>query len=265
MSLHAVGVTISLSSIDSNQLHALKEKRINVRPIELHESAESGHATQRKDEQHRLQAEVNRAQAELKQINDRQAARLQQTNDEIEDAKKKWETEKQRYIEQAQQEGFATGIEQGKQAGLDQYQQLLTEANDIVTSATNDYYSTIEQSDETILDLAITIAGKIIHQELAEKPDAFISIVHAAIKEIKDKSDIAIYLHPDNYDLVVQQKDEMKRLVDKDIRIAVYIDDDLNAGSCLIEHPSGQIDAGIDTQLKELRETLHEISMENNQ
>ncbi|HLS07989.1 flagellar assembly protein FliH [Lentibacillus sp.] len=254
-----------MSSIYSNQSNVLKERLIKVRSIELNKQDESEPSTDQENEQKHIQTEINQAYEELQQIKEQQDTLRQQTNAEIEEAKANWETEKQQYIDEARQTGYTEGFEEGKRDSLQQYKQLLTDANDIVKSATKDYYATIEQSDEAILDLAIHIAEKIIQQKLEENPETFKSIVDSAIKEIKDKSEIAIHVHPVNYDLVVRQQDEMAYLVDKDINVSVFVNEDLNEGSCLIDHPFGQIDASVDTQLQELRDILQEVSMENSQ
>lgn len=256
---------ISLSNIFSNQSRTLKEKLIKVKPIELNNQDDAQASPYTEDEQKNIQSEISQAHERLQQIQEQQAALVQQTNTEIEKAKENWKTEKESYINQAQDEGFKKGFELGKQEGQDQYKELLTNANKIIESATKDYHSTIEQSDETIVELAVHAAEKIIKKELKENPESFLTIVNAAIKEIKDQSDLSIYLHPSNYEMVMKQKDEIVQLVDKDLNVSFYINEQLKEDSCLIEHPFGRIDASIDVQLQELREVLHEVNMESDQ
>ncbi len=243
----------------------MKEKLIKVRPIELnnHDIAHASPSTA--DEQKNIQSEISQAYERLQQIQEQQAAMVQETKTEIEKARENWKTEKEAYIKQAQDEGFSKGFELGQQEGQDQYKELLTNANKIIESATKDYHSTIEQSDETIVELAVHAAEKIIKKELKENPASFLTIVNAAIKEIKDQSDLSIYLHPGNYEMVMKQKDEIVQLVDKDLNVSIYVNDQLKEDSCLIEHPFGRIDASIDVQLQELREVLHEVNMESDQ
>ncbi|MBP1949123.1 flagellar assembly protein FliH [Virgibacillus litoralis] len=254
-----------MSNIFSNQSRIMKEKLIKVKPIELN-NQDSVHASASlEDDRKSIQSEIDLAHDSLKQIQEQQAILVQQTNAEIEKAKENWEIEREKYIKQAQDEGYKKGFELGKQEGQDQYKELLTNANKIVESATKDYHSTIDQSDETILELAIHVAEKIIKKELNENPESFIQIVNTAIKEIKDQSELSIYLHPNNYELVMKQKDEIVQLVDKDLNVSFYINDQLKEDSCLIEHPFGRIDASIDVQLQELREVLYEVNMESDE
>ncbi|MGP4106982.1 flagellar assembly protein FliH [Virgibacillus sp. L01] len=254
-----------MSNIFSNQSRTMKEKLIKVRPIKLNNHDYEQASPNTTDEQKNLQSEISQAQERIQQIKEQQAALVQETNAEIEKAKENWKIEKEAYIKQAQDEGFKEGFELGQQEGQDQYKELLSNANEIIDSATKDYHSTIEQSDETIVELAVHAAEKIIKKELKESPESFLSIVNAAIKEIKDQSELSIYLHPSNYEMVMKQKDEIVQLVDKDLNVSIYINENLKENSCLIEHPFGRIDASIDVQLQELREVLHEVNMESDQ
>ncbi|MFB4167498.1 flagellar assembly protein FliH [Virgibacillus sp. JSM 102003] len=243
----------------------MKEKLIKVRPIEVKSQDNAQTSLSTEAEQKNIQSEISQAHERLQQIKEQQDSLLQQTKAEIEEAKENWKTEKEAYIKQAQEEGFKKGFELGQQEGKGQYEELLANANKIVETATKDYHATIEQSDETIVELAVHAAEKIIKKELKENPESFISIVNAAIKEIKDQSELSIYLHPSNYEMVMKQKDEIVQLVDKDLNVSIYINEQLKEDSCLIEHPFGRIDASIDVQLQELREVLHEVNMESDQ
>ncbi|WP_170848122.1 flagellar assembly protein FliH [Lentibacillus halodurans] len=253
-----------MSNINSNGPKNVKSKKISIRPIDVNPHESESDKEEEYMQQH-IQSEINQAYEELQQIKKEKRSLLSQTNAEIETLKADWETKKQQYIEQAKQEGYAEGFEQGKADGLQQYKQLIADANEVVRAATKDYHSTIEQSDEIILDLAIHTAEKIIQQQLDEHPDMFMHLVQSAIRGIKDKSEIAIYLHPVNYDLVIRQKDELTHFDDRNVQVTIYANDELKEGSCLIEHPFGQIDASIDVQLQELREVLYEVSMESGQ
>jgi len=113
-----------------------------------------------------------------------------------------------------------------------------------------------------IVKLAVRSAEKVIKQQLSEHPESFLEIVKAAIHELKDHAVVSIFLHPDNYEHVLKQKDELRQLLDAETKLAIYIREDLEKNSCLIEHPYGQIDASVDTQLDQIRQALEEKAME---
>ncbi|MFC4557115.1 flagellar assembly protein FliH [Virgibacillus kekensis] len=238
-----------------------KEKVIKIRKI--HSNTPESRDTALEDEQSNLQSKVEATYRELEEIKTQQQNLIEATNNEVAAAKESWKQEKVKLVQQAHQEGYDNGFSLGKEESIEQYRGLLEKANRIIESATADYHATIEQSEESILELSIRISEKIIKCELDEKPELYTSIVKAAIKEIKDQSNLSLYVHPDSYELVSQQKEEIASLVDRDVNLSVYVKEDLSEGSCLIEHPFGRIDAGIDAQLEEIRSALHDISLEN--
>lgn len=248
-----------MSNSHSSQFRTAKKKQINIRPIKENRTDEPQSEEEKSEKKLQIQSEIDQANEELQRIKMKQAETIKESNAEIEAAKANWATTKQKYIDQAKEEGF----EQGKHNGFDQYKRLIADANEVVKAARKDYYSTIEQSDEVILDLAIHTAEKILRQQLNEQRERFVPIVQSAIKDVKNKSEVTIYVHPENYNFVVRQKDELKQFDKGKLNISIYASDELNEGSCLIEHPFGQVDASIDTQLQQLREALHEVNMES--
>lgn len=248
-----VGETILLSNAQHKKLIKLKPIEINSPKISLVEKKED------------TISELEAARAELAVIRKQQSELLTETTSKIDKARKDWEQERLQYVEQAKTEGYHAGYEIGKQESTDKYSKLLEKGNAVAEAALTDYHATIEQSEETILELAIRVAEKIICQQLTSNKAVFLPIVAEAIQEIKDQSVITIYLHPDNYQSVLNEKEELARLLDADTKLTIYTKADLAVNDCVIEHPFGQIDASIDTQLEQIRVVLQQLAMENKQ
>lgn len=243
------------------------QKQIKIRPIELiRKKPIPNHTSSTIDEevnakQNKLH-EINRQLDHTKQQNE---ALLLETQEMIVEEKKQWENEKKQLISKTKELGYKEGFSTGKEESLNHYAEILRKANGIVDSASVDYHAILENSEDVILKLAIESSEKILQKKLEENPESFVNIVKAAIKDIKEQSMISIYLHPDNYQMVIGQKDELSRLLDSDAKLSIYVKDGMKINNCLIEHPFGQIDASIDTQLKQLHAILHEVNMENKQ
>lgn len=234
-----------------------EEKVIKIKPVQTVEKQNED-----KHKQLHEQSKLKHMKEELKQLEQHKNKILQEAAAQIEQEKKSWKQEKAQWIEQSKQQGYQAGFEQGKQAGIAQYEQQIDKANAIVETATKDYYTTVEASDDTIIELAIHTAEKILKNTLSNQPEAFIPIVTAAISELKDQSRLAIYLHPNNYEYVVNQKEDLMQLLDGDTALSIFIDRQLSENDCLIVHPFGQIDVGIDTQLQQIAQALQEVSGE---
>lgn len=252
--------------MSNNNLHDVYEnqaKVIQIKPIELIKRTEVDSKQPTDHDKVSLQKELQSYKEEISQLKKQREQLLQDIKHEIALEKENWENEKEELIKQAHDQGYKDGFNLGKEEGLNQYNDLINDANELIHQATIDYHATIEKSEESIVTLAIHTAEKVIDQQLHENPDHFLPIVSKAIKEIKDQSKVSIYLHPNNYKLVVQQKEELVDALDGDTKLSIYINQELKENDCIIEHPFGQIDASVDTQLMQIREALHEFVMEN--
>ena len=246
--------TISLSNTEPSLKKVIQLKQIQKPIVEEPVSYEA-----------KIQLELSKvkeAKKELEAVKKERKNIIADTESQIQLAKEKWEEEKLLLMEQVKQEGFQVGFEQGKNESLEQYSQLINEANLIIDAAKKDYQLTVEKSEETILQLAVYVAGKIMKQQLEHNPESFIPIVKEAISNIKDQRELSIFLHPDNYEYVLTQKNELERILDSKANLSIYVNEALEKDSCLIEHPFGKIDASIHTQLSKMHQVLYEIVME---
>ncbi|CDO02235.1 flagellar assembly protein H [Oceanobacillus picturae] len=235
-------------------------KVIKIKPVITRNDVAAGVETEEQ-----VQAELRKAQQTFEEVKENTAKMLQQTHDKIEQAKLNWEEEKKKLVEQAKRDGYQDGFNSGRDEGLLVYQTKLDELNQLTERAMKEFQQTVEKSTDEIINIALNTAEKIIDQKITEEPTSFLHIVNKAIKELKDQSIISIYLNPANYEFVVQQKEELLQILDDDTKLAIYIKDTVEENGCRIQHPFGELDIGIDTQLKQIREVLHEIVLEQKQ
>ncbi|WP_339227707.1 flagellar assembly protein FliH [Oceanobacillus sp. FSL K6-2867] len=252
-----------MSDLENKQ--PFNQKLIKIKPIQSIQHAIEDEPSERNKEIETIQLEIEQMQQELKNLAQQKELLLKQTNLAIEDEKRNWEETKQQLIDNAKHEGFQAGFSQGEHAGKASYEEKLNQANLIIDATTNDYHTTIEKSKETILQLSLAIAEKIIGDKVSKEPETFLGIIRHAIQELKDQSTVTIYLHPVNYEYVISQKDELMRILEDDSALSIYLDEKLQENTCLIEHAFGQIDASVDTQLLKIREALQDYLMEKRQ
>ncbi|MGG3956062.1 flagellar assembly protein FliH [Bhargavaea massiliensis] len=215
-------------------------------------------------EQHE-EATIQHVQMMIEQA-EQQAANIRQEADmyyasvqqQIAEEQRKWEEERNEWINEARQEGYVVGLEQGRQDGLQQYMEAIREAKQIVQSANEQFYHILQSADETILLVACKVAERIIGERLAENKEHFLGLVKQVIKEVREHEEVKIYVHPAYYDVVVRQKEELKALFSQDVHLFIYPDETLAETSCIVESPFGRIDASVDTQLEQLKQQLLE-------
>ncbi|MFD2443521.1 flagellar assembly protein FliH [Bacillus sp. CGMCC 1.16607] len=177
---------------------------------------------------------------------------------QIEQDKLFWEEEKQRLIIAAQNDGFEQGLLQGRDQGLTEYQELIQSAHEVVVASKNEYQKQVESADQTILNIAMSVAEKILNKKL-EDQEQFFPIVKRALIEAKNYREIQLHIHPTHYGFLLSHKDELMGLFPRETDFYLYPNDSLTEWSCVIESSNGRIDASVDSQLIEIKKKLQEM------
>ncbi|MCM3447508.1 flagellar assembly protein FliH [Bacillus velezensis] len=195
------------------------------------------------------------AKAEADRVSEEAKNQLEHTLLQIEEAKNRWAEEKQRLIEEAKAEGYEEGMALGQAEAQAEYANLISRANAVMEMARQSVEEKLESAEEEIIELSVALAKKVWRQKSDDK-EAFLLLVKQVVAEVKDYDDISIYVDPEYYETVHQHMDEIQQLLYKECRLSLYADEKAAKGTCSIETPFGRVDAGIDTQLMQLKQKL---------
>jgi flagellar assembly protein FliH len=105
-----------------------------------------------------------------------------------------------------------------------------------------------KQAEGDLVRLAVAIARRILHRELAVDPEALLGLTKAALSKIDQREIQTIRTHPDNVALlgrVLEQSRSQKK-------IEILGDARLDRGALVIETGRGQLDASVETHLEEI-------------
>lgn len=251
---------ISLSSVFKSSSEDIPSRLIGIRPINTKIEKEEP-ADPRLAEYENIQKELSNAKEQLKSTKLEIDQIVAKTQHDIATEKEMWLKEKEQYKEEAYQEGYLTGLQAGKQQGYDEYKKIIAEAKKVVQMAKDDYQTRIYQSEESILELGLKVASKILRVEV-DLNDSYLQLVKAALLEVKEQPSIQLYVNVEDYHGLMEYKDELYNIVRGKAELSVFPDSELTRGSCVIESPFGKIDASIDSQLQELRDHLFNLTKE---
>lgn len=238
-----------------------KEKLIQVRPIQIKQeilNLESEETVEELLSQRKKQIDL--FTTKLSELQQEYKLKKEELEKELEEKRHSWQEEKQKYVEEAREVGFQAGFNEGKEESLEKYYNKIEEINRLAKLAKKDYESTVEASMDAILKLAITSAEKILSEKIEKDPSNFISIVEGALKTVKIDDFVHVFVHASKYELFIQHKEQLQRVLDGQTKIQIFIDNDLAENSSIIEHPFGQVDVSVDTQLKEIHRVLQNIN-----
>lgn len=198
------------------------------------------------------------AEDQASRILEQANSELEKTMAEINQRRTNFEEERMRLIEEAKQAGYQDGFQKGEADANLQYQAILDQANDIVRLARQDYEEKIESSAEQIVELAFELAKR-VWNAAEDTKDPFLALVKQVISEVKEYDDISIYVDPEHYEHVMEYKDELIRILQKDTHLAIYSDEKAPKGTCYVETSFGKVEASVDTQMNQLKEKLLEV------
>lgn len=239
-----------------------KSKTIHIKPIQINYLDEEESREEKEIDFKLLQIEkekeriIQEAKEQAKEI-------ILQSQKQAEEqlAAKRIEIERERelLLQEAYQKGFQQGLTEGRDSGKNEFVDLIKQANQVVSLAKEAYEEHLQNSEATILDVALTVAEKIVQTSLLEERERFLPIVKQAIKEAQFQHEIQIHVNPCFYELLISEKQELESLFPKPVQCFIYPNHELPENACLIESEMGRIDASIDTQLSEMKKKLMEI------
>lgn len=158
------------------------------------------------------------------------------------------------------EKGYEQGLQEGREAGIQELQEQSDRQREQITRLIED----LEQSKLQILEefrsgieaLSMQIARKVLHQEVSDGI-AVPAIVSGVLEEYHDQEWACIHVSPKAAELLQADPQLMERLqsVSKNLRIVPSAS--LEDSDCQIDLPDRQLDAGVETQLKEISYELH--------
>jgi flagellar assembly protein FliH len=166
--------------------------------------------------------------------------------------------EAEQIFQEAEKKGWQQGYEAGQLEGKSQYEKEIRKAGDLVRKAKEDYFSHLEKAEPVMLELAMEVAEKIIGETLERTGDAWTYLIEEAVREVRSHEEITIYIHPEKYENVLHHKDELQQIALHTRELYIYPEAGIGKNDCVIETPYGRVDAGVDSQLKEIKMTLQE-------
>jgi len=115
-----------------------------------------------------------------------------------------------------------------------------------------DYFARVEAE---VVQLALSIAGKILHREAQVDPMLVSAIVHLALAQLKDGSTAAIRVQPS------EEQKWREYLSNKapGIEVSIVGDGELQDGDCILETKLGAVNLSLEAQLKEIERGFFDL------
>jgi flagellar assembly protein FliH len=162
------------------------------------------------------------------------------------------EREAARKLDQARREAYAEGLAAGRQQAEDQFRPAVEGLAQTLQALARLRADVREETLHDLVHLAISIAARVIHREVAVDPDALGGLIQAAFAKLQSREINRVRLHPSLDALVRKLLDQggaPKNLV-------VVADPSLKPAEVFFDTSQGVLDASVETQLREIERGL---------
>jgi flagellar assembly protein FliH len=159
-------------------------------------------------------------------------------------------------IKKIQQEAYTKGHADGLQvqskdiaAKLD----VLTAATKTIPQIKKDI---LQKGEEQMVKLAIAIAERILHQEVTTRKEVIIEVLKSALKNITETDGMKVRLNPQDFRYMMEVKKDFLQSFDGIRNIVFEEDTSVKRGGAVVETLFGEVDARLESQLKEIKSAI---------
>lgn len=151
--------------------------------------------------------------------------------------------------EQARREGFAQGLQEGRDAGLKELQERARVFDQVLQSLDKPFAELDSEVEQQLVRLAMLVARQLVRRELKTEPDQVIAVVREALSALPVAArNIRLALHPEDAALVrkampAANGEPTMQIVDDPVQ---------TRGGCRVFTDNSQIDASVEARLNAL-------------
>ncbi|PID00161.1 flagellar assembly protein FliH [Sporosarcina sp. P29] len=185
--------------------------------------------------------------------------RLEQAAADIESMHAAWASEKEELQQQAYDEGFQVGFDDGRNKAIAEMSEMIESANEITTISYENATQYLINQERVILDIGMHSAERIINKVIEADDEAYLSIVRKGIKEAQESKEIKLFVPTEQFKMVTTHRSELASIFPPETPFLIFVNEDFNATDCFIETNHGRIVVSVDEQLNELKEQLVKI------
>jgi flagellar assembly protein FliH len=161
----------------------------------------------------------------------------------------------QRQIESARRQARAEGEASGLQRANQRLEPILADLGAVLQELSQTRPRLRAELEEDTVKLALVIARRVLHRELATDPEAILGLVKAAFHKLNAREAHRLRLAPQDAAVL----EEYRASLNLPGTLEIARDASLPRGGVVFETSRGELDASVDTQLSEIERGLTDI------
>lgn len=160
-----------------------------------------------------------------------------------------------------QREGFEEGYQNGLESATVEYQSRMEQVNYLLQQAVHQQRAELLEAQSIIIDLAFTIAKKIVFQNPELLKEQIVTSVARTLSKVRDNDKVEIIVNPEDFDIVQNALPSLKSVLSGKSDIVLQVEPEVEMGSCMIHTELGTVDAKLSTQFDEIKKALQSLEL----
>lgn len=158
--------------------------------------------------------------------------------------------------QQAHNEGFEAGRQEGLESITNELRDKIIAVNDFATSTFEMKGNIVKSAHLDIVTLVIEIAQKVCSKSLELDDNILKEITQQAINSLKDKEDITIIVNPEMAEKIYAISEELKEQIPQLSSIKIIEDASVSPDGTIVESPLSRVDSRVKSQINEIADRL---------
>ena len=113
-----------------------------------------------------------------------------------------------------------------------------------------------DRYERELLEVALGVARKVVQQELAERPEIWLTMIRAAVRRAVERGRIVLRVPGTLAAFLRERMPELRASLEAVKEIEVVEDPGLPPSGCVIESSFGEVDIGVESQIETARVAL---------
>lgn len=160
--------------------------------------------------------------------------------------------ENDRIQQEAYQRGFAEGKTVGREQAAAELQSVLDQMGRSLATLSSLRSRIRGDAESDLLKLAISIARRVLHRELTLDPESMEGLIRVALDKLQSRELYRVRVHPDQEQPI---RKSLERFSNSQ-KVELITDPSLQCGDVIFETAHGNLDASIESQLREIERGL---------
>jgi len=189
--------------------------------------------------------------------------KLQQAQEQADTIVNNAHAQAQEIMQMAQQQGHQEGYDAGYQEGVAAAQALQADFEQQKEDLEKQYQQIVDELEPEMVDILTQIYEHVFNIELREDKGIILHLLKTTLSRIEPGNDLIVHISSDDYDDIMEQKEELDACITSPNTTMEIIEDPLlKENECMIESDSGVFDCSLGVELSEITRKLKLLSFD---